>query len=226
MSTSQCLAYGIPTPDSRAPVMGDPGTMSYASDPPDELLASWVPAAATGRALDLGAGEGEASLWLARQGFTVEAVESDPSAYRVLAARLAGTNSRALFADIRHHPLARNTYSLVSALAFLHFFHPDDLGLLGRRLTRALAPGGLLLATVFTTDDPSLEARLESGEREAAPATYRLGGERGWIHYFAPGELAGLFPGLQILEVEEARRLDPTAPESFRAGASLVAAKP
>lgn len=207
----------------RAPLMGDRGTRPARAESPDELLESWAHLARIGRALDLGAGTGESALWLLGQGFTVDAIESEPAAYRALAASLAGTAGHAILSDIRRHPLARNTYSLVSALAFLHFFHPDELLLLARRLTRALAPGGILLASVFTTDDPALEARRAAGEPEVAPATFPLADGRGLVHYFAPRELSALFSDLQALEYAEARRLGPLG--DLHAGASLVARK-
>lgn len=201
----------------------DLGTMPRDLESPDELLDKWAREAPPNRALDLGAGSGEATLWLARRGFAVEAIETDTSASPALTMTLQESNIRAVPADIRRYPLARDAYSLISALAFLHFFHPDELRLLARRLTRALAPGGILLASVFTTDDPGLEARRASGETEVAPATFPLAGRRGYLHYFAPGELRLLFSGLQVLEYVEARRLGPTG--DLRAGASLVARK-
>ncbi len=197
--------------------------MTLDLEPPDELLASYASTAPPGRALDLGAGRGETALWLVRHGFTVDAVESDPPALRVLAARLAGTAACARFIDIRRYPLARRAYSLVTALAFLHFFHSEELPLLARRLLRCLAPGGILLASVLTTDDPGLEARRARGVSEVAPATFRLDDGRGLIHYFARGELGDLFHGLQVLHYEEARRLGPAG--ELRAGATLAARK-
>jgi SAM-dependent methyltransferase len=191
--------------------------------PPDDLLGDWAGAAPRGAALELGAGRGETAHWLGNLGFTVDALESDPESFGQLLASLEGTACRAVLADVRSHPLPRRHYSLVTALAFFHFFHPEELGLLSRRITRTLAPGGLLIASVFTIDDPGMAARREAGETMVAPATFLLSGG-GLIHYFAPGELAHLFRGLQVLEYDEARRLD--ADGGLRAGASLVGRKP
>jgi len=204
-------------------LMKDPGTTrSRWIPPPDDLLAAWAPQAARGFALDLGAGDGEVSRWLLQEGFSVDAVESDPARFARLEKALTSSRARRVEADIRRLPLRARRYSLVTALAFLHFFHPDELGLLARRIVRALAPGGILLASAFTTDDPGFEARRETGEEEIAPATFRLTPEGGVIHYFGPGELGRLFPELEILESEEGRRLLPTG---LRAGATLVARK-
>jgi SAM-dependent methyltransferase len=196
---------------------------SFASAP-DDLLAEWAGAAPPGWALDLGAGSGETAAWLGQKGFAVDTVESDPEAFGRLAAATIGNPGRAFLADIRRHPLPRQRYSLVTALAFLHFFHPDDLGLLSRRISRALAPGGILIASVFTTDDPGMAARLGAGEPMLAPATFRFSTHEGVIHFFGPGELAGLFRDLKLLDYEESRRLDVDG--GLRAGASIVARKP
>jgi SAM-dependent methyltransferase len=190
--------------------------------PPDDLIAAWAPRTSQGAALDLGAGDGEVSRWLLQEGFSVDAVESDPARFAHLERSLASSRARLVARDIRRHPLPARYYSLVTALAFLHFFHPDELALLARRIVRALAPGGILLASVFTTDDPGFEARRETGEEETAPATFRLTPEGGLIHYFAPGELGRLFQRLEILEADEGRRLSPTG---LRSGATLVARK-
>jgi SAM-dependent methyltransferase len=197
---------------------------SPVTTPPDDLLGHWAGAAPRGAALELGAGTGETARWLGTLGFTVDAIESDRQAFGDLAIGLDGTLGRAILADIRCHPLPRQRYSLVTALAFLHFFHPEELVVLSRRVTRTLAPGGLLIASVFTTDDPGFTARREAGETMIAPATFRLSGRGGVIHYFESGELARLFRSLQLLEYDEARRLDPDG--GLRAGASLIARKP
>jgi SAM-dependent methyltransferase len=203
--------------------MNDRGTSrSRWIPPPDDLLAAWAPRAARGSALDLGAGDGEVSRWLLQEGFSVDAVESDPARFARLEKTLASSRSRRVEADIRRLPLRARHYSLVTALAFLHFFHPDELDLLARRIMRALGPGGILLASAFTTDDPGFEARRKIGEEEIAPATFRLAPAGGVIHYFGPGEFARLFLELEILESDEGRRLSPTG---LRSGATLVARK-
>jgi SAM-dependent methyltransferase len=197
---------------------------SSVTTPPDDLLAEWAEAAPRGPALELGAGRGETARWLGTLGFTVDAIESDPESFAQLATSLEGTTGRAVLADIRSHPLPRQRYGLVTALAFFHFFHPEELVLLSRRITRTLAPGGFLIASVFTTDDPGLAERRASGETMIAPATFHLSGRGGVIHYFGPGEFARLFRSLQTVEYDEARRLGPDG--RLRAGASLVARRP
>ncbi len=135
----------------------------------------------TGRALDLGAGRGIASYALARDGFTVTALEPDPSdlvgagAIRELA-RAAG-----LVIALEQHaalplPFADATFDLVFARAALH--HLPDLAAALAECHRLLRPGGRLLAVrehVITrrADLPTFLDRH--------PLHHRYGGENAYL---------------------------------------------
>lgn len=103
-----------------------------------------------GQALDIGAGRGIASYALARDGWSVTALEPDPSsvvgagAIRSLASEchldisVAQTWGEAL-------PFDDSRFALVYCRQVLH--HARDLQQLCREASRVLRPGGLLLAT-------------------------------------------------------------------------------
>lgn len=175
-----------------------------------------------GPVLDLGAGDGELAIWLARRGFTVDAVENDAGVYARLAEASAGTTVHPHLADLMDFPLAEESYALIIAQAALHFLRPTQLWVLADRLIQALVPGGVLFAEVFTTDDPGYEALRESGAREIEPNTFVAHDSIGIIHYFAPNELRRTFSALEILEYDASRRLDPDSEAGFLAGATLV----
>jgi hypothetical protein len=121
-------------------------------------------------------------------------------------------------------PLA--TYDLIVAQAVLHFLRPTQLWTLADRLVAAIIPGGILMAEVFTTDDPGYKALLASKAIEIEPNTFEAPHPFGLIHYFAPGELRRIFTPLEILEYNESRANDPHCEYGFRAGAYLVAQRP
>lgn len=102
-----------------------------------------------GDALDAGAGRGIASYALARDGFTVTALEPDPSnlvgsgAIRTLATE-AGIPIRVEENLSERLPFADNSFDVIFARAVLH--HIDDLLAAMREFHRVLRPGGVFVA--------------------------------------------------------------------------------
>ena len=143
--------HGKPTESLR---QGSPLVLE--TPPPLDALARWWSVAPRGRALDLGAGSGEAAVWLAGQGFLVDAVEHDREAVTYLQRARAGRTIVVHPVDLRVFPLEPKTYALVLASAVLHFLRPSELWPLADRLCDCLLPGGLLVAEVLTIDDPEV----------------------------------------------------------------------
>ncbi len=193
--------------------------------PPSELLESWLERIPLGHALDLGAGDGMATLWLAESGFKVDAVEKDPEACRRLREASIGLNVDIYPKDVLEFVFPQEMYSLILASAVLHFIKPTDLWALADRIVAALVSGGFLIAEVLTTDDPGYDVLHVSGAEQIEPNTFELSSSEGVIHYFAPTELRRTFSTLEILLYEETRRRDIQDPVGYRAGASLVARK-
>lgn len=192
---------------------------------PSELLEGWINDIPMGYALDMGAGTGEVAIWLTKKGFKVDAVERDPEVSRLLNETLSEYGVVLYPVDICDYAFPENKYSLVYASAVLHFLRPTDLWPLVDRMVASMAPGGYLLAEVFTTDDPGYETMREAGAQQVEPNTYALASSEDVIHYFATKELSRIFSSLNILAYEETRRIDPEAPGEYRSGATLVGRK-
>jgi SAM-dependent methyltransferase len=155
----------------------------------------WVAAALadlpSGRALDLGAGEGRNALWLARRGWTVTAVDFSGVGLgkgRELAGELPVTW---VVRDLLEFPVTPGAYDAVLA-AYLHL-DPDARRTVFRAAAEGLAPGGVLLVVGHDTTN------LTDG----------AGGPKDAAILFTPddvvADLAGL-PGLHTDRAERVRR--------------------
>ena len=192
---------------------------------PYDLINRWVSHAQAGRALDLGAGSGEIAIWLDKNGFEVDAIEADLTAFQRLKAETAATNIQSFHTDLRNFHFDASAYSLITAFGVFHFLRPTQLWAVADRIVYSLSPGGLLLCQVFTTDDPEFKQLRQLGSEMIEPNTYQLPSTPMPIHYFEPGELVRVFSALEVLHSEEYRRIDPDSEQGYRAGASFVGKK-
>ncbi|MGA9114022.1 MAG: methyltransferase domain-containing protein [Candidatus Dormiibacterota bacterium] len=112
---------------------------------PDPALVELATPLQPGRAVDLGAGEGRNSLWLARQGWDVTAVDGSSVALeRVRAgAAVEGLRVAAVHSDIGAFLSRGDPYELV-LIANIHPA-PEQRAAMLRDAARAVAPGGHLL---------------------------------------------------------------------------------
>lgn len=136
--------------------------------------------ASGGRALDLAAGLGGNTRFLAGLGFTVDAVDISDAAVTRLSA-LDHPAVQPIQADLDDFPLPRERYQLVCTIHFL------DRSLFGP-IQAALAPGGLLLYETHLLTDQEV-----AGPKDPA---YRL----------QPNELLTAFSGLRTVYYREGLR--------------------
>jgi SAM-dependent methyltransferase len=169
----------------------------FAADPVP-LVADTAGRLAPGRALDLACGTGRNALWLAKQGWSVTAVDGAPTAIGIVRqrAREAGLAIDARVADLEHgeFEIAPSAWDLICICYYLQrdLFDPAK---------RGLAPGGVLIAIVHIA---------AKGE----PVTQ---------HRLKPGQLLPYFEGLEILHHHEG---PPNDPAHQRLVAEIVARRP
>lgn len=147
--------------------------------PPSGLLRRWIESLPRGRALDVAAGLGRNAIFLARAGYTVDAIDISATGLSEARrrARRRGVRVRWIEADLDTYRLPRARYDLVINMFFLK-----------RRLLRALKssvrPGGVMI----------LETHLQSRVSDGGP------GQRNRLRR---GELRRLFRGWDVLDLEE-----------------------
>lgn len=156
-------------------------------------LRTYVAHFAPGRALDLGAGEGRSSIWLAKQGWFVTAIDfsSVPLAKAEAYAAEAGVTDRITLqvADLTKLTPEKSSYDLV-CLIFLHLSREDMPGVVGKAVD-ALRPGG---AFVLLGHD---ETNLTNG----------FGGPQDPNYLYGPEDiLKAAGPALQVSEAKRVER--------------------
>jgi len=166
---------------------------------PSDLLRQWVERLPCGRALDVACGAGRNALFLAANGFAVDAVDI---ASEGLARGRRSAAERGLTIHWIEHDLDRplalpDDYALILVVRFL------DLPLI-HRLAQRLAPGGLLIC----------EEHLRTEAEVIGPGNpaFRV----------APGELRGAASGLEVLQYDEGVFDDP---DGRRAALARLVAK-
>ncbi len=134
-----------------------------------------------GRALDVAMGTGRNALYLASLGLAVTGIDVSAVAVERCRAEAAsrGLRLEAIRADVMAWELGRETYDVIVNFYFLE-------RALAPRLAEVLKPGGLLFFETFTLE------QLEYGWGPRSPE---------WL--LRPGDLRGMFPGLEALLYRE-----------------------
>ncbi|MBO9532117.1 MAG: class I SAM-dependent methyltransferase [Solirubrobacteraceae bacterium] len=144
------------------------------------------------RAIDLGSGDGNATLPLARSGATVTAVEPAPRLLGVTAQRLAVagfSDATTIEAPAEALPLPDGSADLiVSNFAVIFSEEPEQAA---REVLRVLAPGGRFLYTAWRTAGPLAEVSMAMRRAVAEAPANPAGDDDGGFGRGIPDESPG-----------------------------------
>jgi len=127
-----------------------------------QRLFPWIP---HGPVLDLGAGEGTWSQILSHYGFEVTGLESDP--HRAEAFQQNLPKLTLLQKDLREVDLGNEAWASIFCLNLFPFLPQSEHAQELKRIAKALVPGGVLVFSSFSSEDPGANhsfARSVSGE--------------------------------------------------------------
>ena len=155
---------------------------------PDTAMVELVTPLPPGQALDLGAGEGRNSLWLARHGWTVTAVDGSSVALDRMraAADAEGLSLSPVQADLGDFLRRGDTFDLV-VIANIHP-SPEERVVLLRAAVGAVRPGGHLFLVGHHVDSLGRVGPLDAARLYTEEA------------------LGGALPGLRTLLLERRER--------------------
>ncbi len=147
--------------------------------------------------LELGAGQGRDTVYFARKGLNVTALDFAETAVHTVAAktRVAPTDGRVtvLLHDVRKPlPLPDAAFdACYSHMLFCMALKQNELESLAAEIRRVLRPGGLCIYTARTTSDPDFGAGLHRCE-----SIYELDGFA--VHYFSHVLVQHLASGFEL----------------------------
>ncbi len=149
--------------------------------------------------LDIGAGQGRNTVFLARHGFHVDAI--DPST--------VGTNQLEAHAVREDLPIRVFTcgfdtfspdvdsYSAIAVFGILQLLPPTSIELLVEKILTWTGAGSIVFLTGFTTTDPGYEKVSRTAKRIERHSFRNSDG--GIRTYLEPGEILGLLPDFDVI---------------------------
>ena len=169
-------------------------------------------------AIDIGAGEGRNSIWLASNGFDVYAIEPSRAGAKKIQqkAKEHGMKLHVFNKDFLTAARSLSNVGFVLAMTSLEHMEYDSLSETINEIKRILKPGGYIYAMVFTEEDPGyIKDKVNSSECAQFIK-----------HYFKKNELKEMFSDFEILEYSEYMKKDDThGPIHYHGKAKLFARK-
>jgi cyclopropane fatty-acyl-phospholipid synthase-like methyltransferase len=116
--------------------------------------------------LDIGAGQGRHAVFLARNGFSVDAIERSGVAAEALRAVGGKENlpMNVYESDFEDFAAGPQSYSAILIFGLIQELSRESIDLLVEKILSWIKPQGLVFATAHTVDDPTFE-KSSRGER-------------------------------------------------------------
>lgn len=180
-----------------------------------------------GVAVDLGAGAGRDSLFLASNGYDVTAVDMSERGLARVQQRASEANVRdrisTVVSDVRDFKLRPDHYDLIVATTMLDHIPLADCNRMFVEMAKSLTTRGAMYVEVHTTEDPGSE--VWPGTENDLPISETAGSV---INYFEPNQLASMAvsvdASLRILQYEERMEWDQTHGAAHAHGKAILLA--
>ena len=138
------------------------GQLPWDTGQPEPVLVEFVTSGrvSPGSSLEIGVGTGTNAIWMAEYGFEVLGVDVSPLAVERAKARMGGRHLRCRFAawDFLAASPPDGPFQFVFDRGCFHVFdEPDERQRFAAQVAAVLAPGGLWLSLVGSTEGPPRE---------------------------------------------------------------------
>lgn len=158
----------------------------YWGSKPNKEVINLLKYKQSGKALDLGVGEGRNALFLAKKGFNITGVDSSKAGIEkfLKLAKKFKVKVRGIVAEITKFKFDK-FYEVIISTATLHFLSRKDIDSIIRKMKEKTNKEGLNLITVFTVEDPGFKTHPEK------------------MYYFQKSELQNFYKDWKILNYRE-----------------------
>jgi SAM-dependent methyltransferase len=176
----------------------------YGTDPsaPGLAAAEVFAAAGLSSVLELGAGQGRDTLYMARQGLHVTALDYAPGSVETISEKAQAAGLAEMVSVARHdirQPLPLPDVSIDASYSHMLFsmaLTTSELERLAAELRRVLRPGGLAVYTARTTADPHYGTGTPRGDDMFEHGGYI-------VHFFDRALIHRLATGFELIDVTD-----------------------
>ena len=154
-----------------------------------------------GKVLDIGAGMGTNSIFLAERGFNVTCMDSNKEVIEVI--KKTHPNINAVNQNVLDFEFKKNEYDLILAINVLNFFKLDDIKNIINNIIESLKKNGLIYLQIFSINDQSYNKFLELAEKSGGQNTFYSRKTQSFTHFFNKQELIDFFDKNTIIDIEE-----------------------
>ncbi|MHA1470133.1 MAG: class I SAM-dependent methyltransferase [Candidatus Asgardarchaeia archaeon] len=169
------------------------------------VLIKFLPLIPKGIALDIGTGKGKNSIFLAKNGFEVEAIDKIAEGLKKCRdfAKKYNLPIKTKVCDVRKFEFKNNKYSLIIARASLDFLKKTEIERIIKKIKKSLIEEGFVYLVVFSTKDPFYQKIKELGLKEVEKDTFYLPKYKTYRHFFTQKKLKKMFKDFKTIYLKQ-----------------------
>ena len=176
---------------------------------PNKTLKQFAKEVSSGTALDIGIGGGRDALYLASIGYEVTTYDVSPQFSEKCnqTAKESNLNVKSAYSTLNEIDVSSESFDLITSAWILHSLKKSESDLLLNKLLTGLKPAGIIILSLFSTEDPYFKSESETAEM-VEENTFYSKERNSYMHYFSKDEILYHFKDLKLITLIEKLNLD------------------
>jgi cyclopropane fatty-acyl-phospholipid synthase-like methyltransferase len=172
---------------------------------PDESLKKIIKYVQKGTGLDIGAGNGRNSIFLAKKGFKMEAIDNKKEWLKTCTqyAKKYNLPIKTKIIDIKKFKFPIEKYTLVIGITSLDFLKTSEIKKILTKIKKSLKKKGIFYMVVFSIKDQTFKNLKKKGIKMIEKNTFYFPDMKIVRHYFQKKEVMNLLKDFKILRIKE-----------------------